>query len=76
MLICTFVAILLFGVTCAQTFYYFHRFPNDSYKIRCMIASIWLVQTDPTISLRSTSTLPGFSRLRILLYLSMSSTMY
>ncbi|KAH7913578.1 hypothetical protein BJ138DRAFT_605966 [Hygrophoropsis aurantiaca] len=44
MLMCTFIAILLFGVTCAQTFYYFHRFPNDGYKIRCMLAFIWLLE--------------------------------
>ncbi|KAH7922985.1 hypothetical protein BV22DRAFT_618030 [Leucogyrophana mollusca] len=44
MLICTFVAILLFGVTSTQTFYYFHRFPSDGYMIRATVAAIWLFE--------------------------------
>ncbi|KAH7907495.1 hypothetical protein BJ138DRAFT_495618 [Hygrophoropsis aurantiaca] len=43
-LMCTFLAILLFGVASAQTFYYFHKFPNDGYITRIAVGSIWLVE--------------------------------
>ncbi|KAI0734734.1 hypothetical protein C8Q72DRAFT_804386 [Fomitopsis betulina] len=36
---------LLYGITCAQTLYYFYHYQNDQYLLRAWVALLWVIDT-------------------------------
>ncbi|KAH7922965.1 hypothetical protein BV22DRAFT_1036869 [Leucogyrophana mollusca] len=43
-LACTFLATILFGVTCTQAFYYFHRYTRDLSLVRMTVALVCIFE--------------------------------
>ncbi|KAF7377852.1 hypothetical protein MSAN_00208800 [Mycena sanguinolenta] len=39
------VSYMLFGVTTAQTYIYYHHFPDDSPKLKAMVAFVWVCES-------------------------------
>ncbi|KZT01833.1 uncharacterized protein LAESUDRAFT_686263 [Laetiporus sulphureus 93-53] len=43
-------AIILYGLTCAQVLYYIWEYPTDSWRIRVLVALLWIFDTAITIA--------------------------
>ncbi|KAF7350341.1 hypothetical protein MVEN_01338800 [Mycena venus] len=49
LLICVLVSYILFGMVTAQAYIYYSRFPDDSGKLKSLVALIWICEAADTI---------------------------
>ncbi|TFK50119.1 hypothetical protein OE88DRAFT_1661669 [Heliocybe sulcata] len=45
LLICIFIAAILYGVTCTQSFVYYQQYPGDRAFLKWMVGIIWVLET-------------------------------
>ncbi|EPQ54246.1 hypothetical protein GLOTRDRAFT_130624 [Gloeophyllum trabeum ATCC 11539] len=45
LLICLFIAAILYGITCAQAYIYYQSYPEDRPFLKWMVAGVWLLET-------------------------------
>ncbi|KAF7377839.1 hypothetical protein MSAN_00207400 [Mycena sanguinolenta] len=65
------VSYLLFGVTTTQTYIYYNRFPDDSLRLKAMVAFIWVCESGHAICIGHalyTYTIIGYGQLERLAY--------
>ncbi|KAF9225066.1 hypothetical protein BS17DRAFT_816521 [Gyrodon lividus] len=44
-LVGSFIALLLYGITSIQTFFYFQTYPDDHVYLKCMVTALWSLET-------------------------------
>lgn len=65
-LIGSFFSILLYGVSCVQTFLYYQTYPDDHVRLKCLVAIIWTTESiysGLVISFNNTCFINGFGNL-------------
>lgn len=65
-LIGSFFSLILYGVSCVQTFFYFQTYPNDSLWLKCLVAFLWILESAHsgfTMAFNITYVIDGFGDL-------------